>query len=422
MSPRLLSVLILASALLAWPLAAGAQDSSEEESGEGESSDDSADSGGEDEGEGEDPNIRRDDDDEEWTFDGIVDPEPEPEPEPDAESTRPAQPELPPEPSRYGISGNWYEVPITCATCDTLLGQGFEVEGAEIMRRYFEHLVVERDRRTGKVVYPTRGENRPVSVSASGRSVRICMHVQEPSRRRSTDTFAHVWDLELGPDDEILYGRRYRVETANEAAYETLGEGYRASTSHLSASRLFGTAELAPVQQLSLENPQFAFTEDATIVFVGLMALVRSDYNGAGVATRQAELQAEADAAAELARQQEEAMLAGNRAYEAGELELAVTRYDEAIALGLTEDPNMRFQLGAAHQQLRNYDEAVAQYRWLLEHNPRDTDVRFNLGRVLERRGEYQEALEQYETNLKYDANDIDAEDRIVQVRRRLEN
>ena len=359
---------------------------------------------------------------EEWTFDGVVEPEPEEAPAEEVSSTRPEQEALPAEPSRNGVSGNWYEVPISCATCATLLGQSFEVEVSDVMRRYFEHLVIDSNRRGGKFVYPTRGENRPVSVQASGRRVLVAMFTQEPNRRRSTNNFAQVWDLEWGPDDEILYGRRYRVETSSESAYEIQGEGYRASEEFLSARRLFQTSDLAPVQNLDLENSLFAFTEDATIVFVGRMALVRSDYNGEGVALRQAELQAEADAAAELLRQQEEAKRGGDRAYEGQDLEGAIAKYLEAIELGLDADVDMRFNLGAAYQQLAQYDQAVEQYRWLLEQNPRDTDVRFNLGRVLERLGEYADALEQYEAIVKYDPNDIDAEDRVIQLRRRLEN
>ena len=268
------------------------------------------------------------------------------------------QEELPPEPRRYGFSGAWYEVPLTCPSCETLLGQGFDAQDGDIMRRYFDHMILERNLREGQIVYQTRGLALTVEVHRDGRSLRVIQYIPTTEGMRSTDDYGYILDLEVGPGDELLFGRKYRIQATTDDAFEATDEGYRAKRSFVEADRVWAILDLAPVRALDASNPHFQFDENARITFTGRVGYVRSDYDGAALATHQQELEAAAQAEEQRLARQQEALTEGHRAYDANDLELAVQRYTDAIELGLAEDGELRFNLGAAYQQLRRYDEA----------------------------------------------------------------
>ena len=80
--------------------------------------------------------------------------------------------ELAPEPKRYGNSGNWYEVQVECARCETLLDQKFGIEESLVMREFFDYIQIDSNKKGGKFVFPSivRTERSASPIRASGSS------------------------------------------------------------------------------------------------------------------------------------------------------------------------------------------------------------------------------------------------------------
>ena len=169
---------LLALLLLVLPASAWAED---EEDGapmdDGDLPDDEDESeeegkaGEEQPGEGS-PDITRteEDDVDSWSFEGEVQEKKE-------EKKEVKKKKLAPEPKRYGISGNWYEVQVDCADCESLLGQKLGIEEPLVMREYFDYVQISSDRSSGKFVLPSEGETRPVGVKDGGsRVLQFCFN------------------------------------------------------------------------------------------------------------------------------------------------------------------------------------------------------------------------------------------------------
>lgn len=68
----------------------------------------------------------------------------------------------------------------------------------------------------------------------------------------------------------------------------------------------------------------------------------------------------------------------GNRAYESGDFDAAVTAYEAAVAAGL-DDAALHYNLGNAYYKRGEVGHAIASFRRALKRSPRDRSIRTNL-------------------------------------------
>ena len=409
--PRNWLMLLLLTLGLAVPSFALAQDEDEDEDdpfGDLEEDEDDGDKGDE----SGDPNITREDEDDvdDWSFEGEKKVEEKKETE-----EKPKKRELPPEPKRYGISGNWYDVPVDCQECSTLLNQSFGIEDSDVMREFFDFIQISSDRKSGKFVYPSIGQNRPFTVADKKGRVLIWQYVVE-NGTRLTDTFAVMWDLQVKAEDGLLYGRKYEVQAWTDDAYEEWEKGYKANPSYLSSSKLASYFELAPVKKLTLEKRNFQVGESSRVTFVGYSAFVRSDISRDAIAAEQEKLKAQAEADAKRLKDQKNWFRKGEDHLDNREWDDALGAFGKARELGL-DNLDLNYNLGFSFQMVKDFPNAIKEYTTILESDPRDTDVRYNLARIYEKQKNFDAAIKEYQTILKFNPDDDSSRDRLELLR-----
>ena len=104
----------------------------------------------------------------------------------------------------------------------------------------------------------------------------------------------------------------------------------------------------------------------------------------------------------------ESLFILGTHAEDAGDLELALDRYQAVLQL----DPGFvkaRNNLGVILTRLGRLDDAVETYRTVLRDEPEHPNARYNLANALLRRGAYAEAIAEYRTVLVRTPRDVDA-------------
>jgi len=359
-----------------------------------------------------DPNISRKDEDDvdEWSFEGETKKE-----EVKKEEAPKKKKELPPEPKRYGNSGNWYDVPVDCQTCDNLLNQGFGIEDPDVMREFFDFITVESDRKSGKFVFPSIGQNRPLGIKDSAKRMLIWQYVVDDGTRL-TDTYATLWDLNVHADGGVLYGRKYEIQAWTDEAYEGWEKGYKSKTDYISADKLKSYFELAPVKKLTLEKRNFQVGEASRVTFVGYSAFVRSDVSKEAITKEQEALKARAEENALRLRDQKEWFRKGEDALDDREWDLALAAFLKARELGL-DNLDLNYNLGFSYQKTKEYSKAITEYSAILETDPRDIDVRFNLAQIYEKQKDFDAAIKEYQTILKFDPDDDASRDRLTLLR-----
>lgn len=375
------------------------------------------DEGGEGEGEG-DPNISRVDEDDfdTWTLEG----EQVEEKKPEKKDKTPVQKrELPPEPPRNGYSGNWYQVPVECAACPTLLDQKLGIEDPLVMREFFDHIQIESDKKNGRYVFPSIGQSRPLGVKGDGSHVVIYQYIIEQGVRL-TDTYATIWDMQLLADGGVLYGRQYELQAWTKAAYETSEDGYKARPEFAPLDKLLAYPGLKPVQQLTLESPHFPVGEESRLTYRGSAAFVRSDVQLEAIALEQDRMRKQAEADAKRLRDQKEFYRKGEEALDEQDYERALAAFLKARELGL-DNLDLTYNLGLSYQLLQDFDNAIAEYKVLLKSDPRDVDVRYNLARIYEKQKNWDAAIKEYQAMLKFDPDDQDARHRLELLRQARE-
>jgi tetratricopeptide (TPR) repeat protein len=365
----------------------------------------------EDSDEDDDPNIQREsdtdeDDVENWSFEG----ETVEKVEEKVEEKRVGR-DLQPEPKRYGNSGNWYEVTSECVDCPTLLGQEFGIERSDVMRQFFDFVQIASDRKSGKFVYPSIGENRPMGISDKSKRVVMWMYIIDTGTRL-TDTYATLWDLEVMADGGLAYGRKYEVQAWTDDAYADWEKGYQADQGFISSRKLLSYADLAPVRELSTKNARFQVGEDARINFVGYAAFVRSDVNQDSISAAQTQLREDAEKEAKRIRDQKEYYAKGTSLLDDKEYEDALSAFLKSQDLG-GDSLDLNYNLGFTYYMLREYDRAKKYYRLVLDADPRDTDVRYNLARIFEKERDWDSAIREYQAILKFDPDDNGTRNRL---------
>ncbi len=319
--------------------------------------------------------------------------------------------ELPPEPSRSGVSGNWYEIAVDCANCETLLGQTMGIEDSLVMREFFDYIQIASDRKSGEFVYPSASQKIPLGISASADRVLIYQYVIDTGTRL-TDTYAKIWDLRLKADGGLLYGRKYEVQAWTADAYEDWDRGYQAKKSFIDSKKLKTYVALDPVLKLSTEEPRFQVGDSARIQFVGYSGFVRSDVKQAAIAAEQEKLKAAAEAEAKRARDQKEYFRKGENALDDKDWDKALAAFTKARELGF-ESLDLNYNLGYAYYKLDDYEHAKAEYKVILTDDPRDTEVRYNLARIHEKEKNFDGAIKEYQAILKFNPDDSSARDRL---------
>jgi tetratricopeptide (TPR) repeat protein len=393
--------------------------------GEEEPVDDSGDDlpGGEEDGEGKEgegeqggrrsggPDIQREgdeDDVENWTLEGEQKVE-----EKKVEEKK--KKELPPEPSRSGNSGNWYEVTVDCGSCPNLLGQKLGIEDPLVMREFYDYVQIASDRKSAKFVYPSIGQNRPMGIADKGSRVLLWQYILDTGSRL-TDTYAYVWDLELKASGGLLYGRKYEVQAWTDAAYEDWEKGYRSKDSFISYSKLVSYAELAPVKGLTTEQARFQVGEDSRINFVGYAAFARSDVSIAAVEAEQEALKAAAEAEAKRLRDQKDWYKKGQKLIDEKEYSEALGSLLESRKLGF-QSLDLHSDLGYVYYMLKDYENALKEYGAVLAVDPRDTEIRYNVARIYEKQKKWDEAIKEYQAILKFNPDDQGARERLELLR-----
>jgi len=376
---------------------------------------DEGDEGSEDKDEGDDtredgPLISREDEDDvdSWSFEGEVEKKEEVKKEVKKKA-------LPPEPKRYGNSGNWYEVSVECGGCETLLGQQLGIEDSLVMREFFDYVQVSSDRKSGKFVYPSEGETRPVGIRDSSKRVRLWSYASD-SGTRLTDTFATLWDLHLRANSGLLYGRKYEVQAWTPDAYVESDDGYKANQRFISSSKLLSYADLSPVKGLTTEAPRFQVGENVRVSLVGYSAFVRSDISSAAIEKEQERLKAAAEAEAKRKRDQKAWFNKGEGYLDSRSWEDALVAFKKAREFGL-DSLDLSFYLGFAFQRTGDFGSAITEYRKVLGADPRDTDVRYNLARIYEKQKSWDEAIKEYQAILKFNPDDQGARERLELLR-----
>ena len=359
-----------------------------------------------------DPNITREEEDDvdDWSFEGEKK-KPLDEPKDD----KPEKRELAPEPKRSGVSGNWYEIPVDCQECATLLNQSFGIEDPEVMREFFDYIQIASDRKSGKFVYPSIGQNRPFTVVDQRKRVLIWQYVVE-NGTRLTDTYAVMWDLEVKADSGLLYGRKYEVQAWTDDAYEEWEKGYKAKNSFISSAKLASYFELAPVKRLTLEKRNFQVGETSRVTLVGHSAFVRSDVSAAAIAKEQEGLKAQAEADAKRLKDQKNWFRKGEDHLDNREWDDALGAFNKARELGL-DNLDLNYNLGFSFQMVKDFPNAIKEYNTILESDPRDTDVRYNLARIYEKQKNFDAAIKEYQTILKFNPDDDSSRDRLELLR-----
>tara|TARA_Y100001968_G_scaffold333116_1_gene394219 strand:+ start:2013 stop:3218 length:1206 start_codon:yes stop_codon:yes gene_type:complete len=357
-----------------------------------------------------DPDISREDEDdvENWSYEGEIEEKKEVKKEVKKK-------ELPPEPKRYGNSGNWYEVSVECGGCDTLLGQNLGIEDALVMREFFDYVQIASDRKSGSFIYPSEGETISVGVRDGNQRVRIWQYASD-SGTRLTDTFATLWDLQKKAESGLLYGRKYEVQAWTSDAYVESDTGYKANQGFMSSSKLLSYLDLVPIKQLNTEEPRFQVGENVRVSLVGYSAFVRSDVKGEAILAEQQALKAAAEAEAKRKRDQQEWFAKGEALLDSKSWDEALEAFLKARNFGLS-NLDLNFYLGFAYQRTGNFDKAIKEYRAVLKADPRDTDVRYNLARIYEKRKDWDEAIKEYQAILKFNPDDRGALERLELLR-----
>ena len=319
--------------------------------------------------------------------------------------------ELAPEPKRYGNSGNWYEVQVECARCETLLDQKFGIEEPLVMREFFDYIQIDSNKKGGKFVFPSIGENRTLSVSDSGKRVLIWQYTVDVGTRL-TDTYATIWDLGVHANGGLLYGRRYEVQAWTDEAYEEWERGYRSKSSFISSSKLKSYAGLAPVKALDTENNRFQVGSDSRVSFAGYAAFVRSDVSREAIADEQNSLREKAEEEAKRLRDQKDEFKRGQGLLDDKDWAGALAAFEKAYSLGL-ESLDLHYELGFAYYKTGNLTKAKEHYGTILEADARDTDVRYNLARIYEKEKDWDSAIREYQAILKFDPDDQTSRDRL---------
>jgi hypothetical protein len=364
--------------------------------------------GDEEEGENDGPEIDREEEDdvENWSFEG----EKVDKVEEKVEEKRVGR-EVEPEPKRYGNSGNWYEVTVDCVRCPTLLDQSLGIEDPLVMRQFYDFIQVSSDRRSGKFVFPSIGENRPLGVVDKRSRIVAWQYVVEVGSRL-TDTYATIWDLEVKASGGLLYGRKYEVQAWTDKAYEDWDKGYQADDGFITSVKLQSYADLAPVKGLTIDKSRFQVGDDARISFAGYAAFVRSDVDQGAIAGEQEQLRDQAEQAAKRLRDQKEYFKKGEVLLDDKEWDDALAAFKKSEELGLgTLD--LLYNLGFTHYMLKDYGPAKKYYRAILDQDPRDTDVRYNLARIYEKEKDWDNAIREYQAILKFDPDDAGSRDRL---------
>lgn len=361
-----------------------------------------------DEEEDDSPDISREEEDdvESWSFEGE---EVEKEEE-RKEETRVGR-DIDPEPKRYGNSGNWYEVTVECARCPSLLGQELGIEDEVVMRQFFDFVQIASDRKSGKFVYPSIGENRPLGVSDKSKRIIVWMYVIDTGARL-TDTYATIWDLEVKAGGGLLYGRKYEIQAWTDDAYTDVDGGYKANERFVDTGKIKSYVDLAPVQALTVDAARFQVGDDARINFVGYAGFVRSDVDRAAIGVEQQALRDSAEAEEKRLRDQKEYFGKGVASLDDKEWEDALRAFQKAEDLGL-KSLDLDYNMGFAHYMLKDYEHAKKRYRAVLDADPRDTDVRYNLARIYEKEKDWDSAIREYQAILKFDPDDSGTRERL---------
>lgn len=319
--------------------------------------------------------------------------------------------EIEPEPKRSGNTGNWYEVTVDCVRCPTLLDQTLGIDDPLVMRQFYDFIQIGSDHKTGKFVYPSIGENRPLGVSDKSSRVVVWIYVIDVGTRL-TDTYAIIWDLEVKANGGLLYGRKYELQAWTDKAYADWERGYRADPNFIPVSKLVTYVDLAPVKALTNEDARFQVGEDARINFVGYAAFVRSDVDRAAIQAEQDRLRDEAEREAKRLRDQREYFKRGQSLMDSKEWEDALAALLKSKELG-NEGSDLEYALGFTYFMLKDYEHAKQHYKAVLESDPRDTDVRYNLARIYEKEKDWDAAIREYQAILKFDPDDAGSRDRL---------
>jgi len=324
------------------------------------------------------------------------------------------------EPERIGVSGNWYQVPVDCLYCETVLGQNIAVDEAGVMRQFFDHLQINPDAKDGKFVFPSEGINRPVLVQQDEDRIVVFMYVIDQGER-TTPQYCTIWDLRwLLRDQKLLYGRRYSVDAYQPFAFGSWEKGYKADESFLPREQLRTFLDLSPVLELNEEKKTFPVGEKAVLTYLGADAFVRSDFDPEPYEDLQARLFKEKSEEEERQRLRLSSFKRGVDHFEDRDYDKALEELTRAGELG-EDSLDFHFYLGACFQGTKQFDKAIDEYRKVLEGDPRDTTTRFNVAVILEKQGRLKDALKEYRVILKYDPDDDEARNRAFDLAMELQ-
>jgi tetratricopeptide (TPR) repeat protein len=326
------------------------------------------------------------------------------------------------EPVRDGVSGNWYQVAVDCLYCDTILGQNLDVNDPDVMRQFFDHIQIYPDKKSGKMVFPSEGANRPLYVEHDGDRVVIFMYAIDNKGERTTALYCTVWDLRwLLRDQKLLYGRRYSIDAYQPFAFGDYKDGYKADETYLPREQLRTFLDLSVVQVLSETAKVFPIGEKAVLTYLGSDAFVRSDFEKEPYADAQARLFKDKVEREQRDKERTKSVEGGIAAWEDKEYDTAYELFQRADELD-ADDIDFHFYYGATLQGLKKYDDALTQYRIVLAKDPRDTTTRFNLAVILENQGRLKEALAEYRLILEYDPSDEEAKERAFNLMIQLQD
>jgi hypothetical protein len=324
------------------------------------------------------------------------------------------------EPERIGVSGNWYQVGGDCLYCDTVLGQNLDVQEADVMRQFFDHLQIEPGAADGKIIYPSEGINRPVTITKEGDRLIVYMYTIDEGER-TTPLYCTVWDLQwVLSDKKLLYGRRYSVDAYQLFAFGTWEKGYKADETYVPIPQLRTFLDLDMVAGLDETHKTFPVGEKAVLTYLGSEAFVRSDFVEGPYEELQNELFKEEVRRKELNEERTSSLDRGIQAFEEEDYENSQRLLLRAGELG-EDSLDYWFYLGASYQGNKQYEEAIEAYRKVLGKDPQDTVTRYNLARILEKMGRKREALKEYQVIMKHDPDDDEVRDRAFDLAMELQ-
>lgn len=316
------------------------------------------------------------------------------------------------------LTGEWFVPALTCAFCDSMVGQEIKLDQPKTILKYYDKVLLDPKAGSGVFVLKTEKVTFDLIVKVDEKAKRlVLLYFDGGELPRVGESFAHFYVIEPTGNDQLLYGESYSVNIYDEDAFidDVESKTWRADPAYFDDVRVLALLEDVRVTTMDEDRRLFVPSQAVRVSLEGAFALFRLELSSEDLAQARRESVEDLRGRAERVALFRTLVASGDERYTQGDYDSAAAQYQAASSIRPGESI-IYANLGAVYQMQKKYIEADRMYQIAVDLSPNNPDVLFNLGAIAEGQRQWSRAKSLYEQVLRLTPDDLQAQERIKVV------